>query len=86
MTPNRNIEQVTIVEGIYATYVTFRDFLSVRANLNGTPYRNVTLSSWRRLLRVMNNKELVEIELIPDGTSLQIIGWHKYPAKVNNDN
>lgn len=80
MTPNRNIEQVIIHEGVFCTYVIFKDMLSAKQNLTGTIYKNPTLTSWQRLLKVMNNKELVELELVPDGTSLQIIGWNKYPG------
>ena len=78
MTPNRNIEQVAIIQGLNDTWIRFRDLLSVQMNLSGETYRNPTLSSWKRLLRVMSDANQVQIELIPDDTGVIILGWHLF--------
>lgn len=81
MTLNRNIEQITVLQGRNDIWIIFKDLLSYQADLSGRTYRNPTYSSWKRLLKVLNNPELVQLELEDDGYSAIIIGWKitRYP-------
>jgi hypothetical protein len=80
MTQHRNIEQIRIISGVFTTRIYFRDLLGVKANLTGRLYRNPSAASWGRLIKVMNNKTLIEIELESDDPDdIEVIGWHVYP-------
>jgi hypothetical protein len=69
-------EKVKIIQGIYTTIVYFYDTLSVKANVTGTSYKNPSQASWHRLMRVMNDPELISLELVSESPyDMEIVGW-----------
>lgn len=62
------VELIEIIQGHFDNWVRFDP---------GRTVRNPTLSSWRRLLRLLSDGNQIEIEFIPDDYGMIIRGWRK---------
>jgi hypothetical protein len=69
------IKQVEVYSGLISNYAAFRDDLDIECGFLGRRYSNLSDASWGRLLRAMSDSSKVRIELVPDGTSMEILGW-----------
>lgn len=71
------VEQIEVVQGRDENWVRFRDMLECKIPLTGNVYHNPTLSSWRRLLRLLSDDKQIKVEFIPDDYGMIIRGWKR---------
>lgn len=70
-------QQIELVTCGHSTIVHFRDAVESISYCCGRMYTNPTLSSLQRIVKLMNDRRKISLEVKIEGKSVTILGWKR---------